>query len=227
MPIDITERTLIRTGIYFLRGELNEVNTQRTVEHILSCLPFIVGKFPSLTVIIHSTGGNIEDAFFLHDFLRDIDENVIPVRTVAGGYCFSGATLVLQGGRIRLSYPYSNFHIHQVLLSSSEESLSEVISSAKFTIKLQEKYFKLLVDRSNGKLNMRILKSKLKMRDWWFDAQEAYKYGIVDEIIKGGNLSAVHLPSERGGLLIPIDFVDRGEVRDDENDPGGPSDSSS
>lgn len=218
MPIDITERTLLRSGVYFLRGELNDLTSQRTVEHISACLPFIVDKFPYLTVIIHSVGGQLEDAFFLYDFLRELDENIIPVKTVAGGYCFSGATLILQGGRLRLSYPHSTFNIHQVVLSSSsEESLPQVISSAKFTLKLQETYWKILIDRSEGKLTTRTLKNKLKSRDWWFDANEALRYGIIDGIVKGGNERAVYLPTERCGLLIPIDFIGREEVRSDEN----------
>lgn len=223
MPIDITERTLLRSGIYFLRGELNDLNSQRTIEHISSCLPFLVNRFPYLTVTIHSVGGQLEDAFLLYDFLRELDENVIPVKTVAGGYCFSGATLVLQGGRLRLSYPHSTFHVHQVIISSTEEeSLPQVITSAKFTLKLQEVYWKILIDRSGGKLNMRTLKNKLKFRDWWFDADEALKYGIIDGIIKGGSERAVYLPAERGGLLITTNLPDRGEIRQDGDDDPQP-----
>jgi ATP-dependent protease ClpP protease subunit len=81
----------------------------------------------------------------------------------------------------RVAYPCTNFMFHE--LSSAVSGRAEEIKRATQEYdRLQKMYDNLLIKRTNltqTKLN----NIKKKSTDWYFDAFEAKKFGLVDEII--------------------------------------------
>ncbi len=209
IPLPIQRELLVEHGAYIFSGEINS-NTAAMTVALLSRYASALSDRPHLLFYITSPGGGVEDALFLYDFLRFFDERVCPVITVAAGYCLSGAVVVLQGGRTRLSFPHTTFFLHQIIMESSEEKLSEVLLSTQFSIRLQNIMWRILEERSGGRITVKILKRRLKQGDWWLSAQDAVKYGLIDDILKEGSDIAQYLSllSECRQLLNEVDRTD-------------------
>jgi ATP-dependent Clp protease protease subunit len=70
--------------------------------------------------------------------------------------------------------------IHQPL-TGVEGQASDIEITAKHIIRLKDKLYEMLVD-ATGKTKSQIEKDS--DRDYWMSADEAKKYGIVDQVLK-------------------------------------------
>jgi ATP-dependent Clp protease protease subunit len=70
--------------------------------------------------------------------------------------------------------------IHQPL-TGVEGQASDIEITAKHIMRLKDKLYEMLVD-ATGKSKAQIEKDS--DRDYWMSAEEAKKYGIVDQILK-------------------------------------------
>jgi len=209
MEIPLDERLISEGQTVYIQGEINISVLSNIVPALLLHREKLKGK--TLIVVVHSIGGILEDTFLLYDLLTDMGKEM-KVVTVAGGYCYSGAVLLLQAGQLRLALPNSSLHIHEIQFAPpGEDSLNNFISSVNFTKKLQRRFFDILIEKSKGKLSRRTLTYYLrKYQDWWLTAQEALRYGLIDAIIgqpdipslsslkERGDENVLPLPSERG-----------------------------
>jgi len=192
----LDERLISEGQTVYIQGEINISVLSKVVPLLLLHREKLKGK--TLVVVVHSIGGILEDTFLLYDLLTDMGKEM-KVVTVAGGYCYSGAVLLLQAGQLRLALPNSSLHIHEIQFAPpGEDSLNNFISSVNFTKKLQKRFFDILIEKSKGKLSRRTLSHFLrKYQDWWLTAQEALRYGLIDAII--GQSDVYSLSSLKGG----------------------------
>lgn len=132
---------------------------------------------PSPTVlIIQSEGGQLDCALGLYELLLHKAQQG-PLVTLVNGYCYSSAMILLTAGTTRIAPRYSSLLIHEVSQVSAGKS-SEVTSDVKFMQRLEDCYFEILASRS--KLSARQIASRVKGKNWWFNGDEAVKYGFAD-----------------------------------------------
>ena len=132
-----------------------------------------------ITMYINSPGGEIQSGLAIIDAMNHIK---CDVSTVCTGMAASMGAMILSQGTKGKRYvlPNSEVMIHQPL-SGIEGQASDIELKAKHILKLKEKLYKILAE-ATGKTIDQITKDG--DRDFWMDANEAKKYGIIDDVLK-------------------------------------------
>lgn len=172
---DIYSR-LLRDRIIFVP----EIN-QDTANLIVAQLLFLQAEDSKkpIQMYINSPGGSITAGLAIIDTMHHIKPDV---HTICIGVAASmGAVILSQGAKgKRFALPHSEVMIHQAS-GGVEGQASNIVITAEFIIKLQNKLYKLLAE-STGKTTKQIEKDA--DRDYWMSADVALEYGIIDEIIE-------------------------------------------
>lgn len=132
-----------------------------------------------ITLILNSPGGSADSGFAIYDSIRYVRP---PVRTVVNGLCASAAILILlaadKGARFTL--PGSRFLIHQPS-TTGRGTASDLDITAREILKLRERYNRI-ISEATGQPMERVLEDA--KRDFWLNAEESKKYGLVDRVVK-------------------------------------------
>lgn len=126
---------------------------------------------------INSGGGNVFDAVAVVDHLEHLR---VPVYSVIEGHCASAATLISIACTKRFILPSALMMIHQ-LQTELWGTLQQAEDQMGVSRRLHEWYLGLYMRFSNrtaGQL------SEMLKHDTWFNADEALKYGFVDEVMR-------------------------------------------
>ncbi|HRV76016.1 MAG TPA: ATP-dependent Clp protease proteolytic subunit [Candidatus Saccharimonadales bacterium] len=171
---DIYSR-LLRDRIIFVP----EIN-QDTANLIVAQLLFLQSEDSKkpIQMYINSPGGSITAGLAIIDTMHHIKPEV---HTICIGVAASmGAVILSQGAKgKRFALPHSEVMIHQAS-GGVEGQASNIVITAEFIIKLQNKLYKLLAE-STSRTTEQIEKDA--DRDYWMSADVALKYGVIDEII--------------------------------------------
>ncbi len=171
---DIYSR-LLRDGIIFLGGPIDD----HTANLIIAQLLFLQSEDPKkeISLYINSPGGSVTSTLAIIDTMNHIKNDI---STVCVGIAASGAALVLSAGTKgkRMALPNSEVMIHQPL-GGAEGQASDIEISAKHILKTRAILNKLLA-KNTGQSVSRIEKDV--DRDFFMDAEEAKKYGIIDSV---------------------------------------------
>jgi ATP-dependent Clp protease protease subunit len=173
---DIYSR-LLRERIIFLAGPIDD-NVSNIVIAQLLFLESEDSK-KDITLYINSPGGQIQSGLAIVDAMNHIKPDV---STVCVGMAASmGAVLLSQGAKgKRLILPNGEVMIHQPL-TGVEGQASDIQITAKHILYLKDKLYSMLAD-ATGKTKVQLEKDG--DRDYWMSADEAKKYGIVDQVLK-------------------------------------------
>jgi ATP-dependent Clp protease protease subunit len=173
---DIYSR-LLKERIIFLSDEVNH----HTASVVIAQMLFLESEDPKkdITLYINSPGGEIQSGLAIIDTMHHIKPDV---STVCIGMAASmGAMILSQGAKgKRFVLPNGEVMIHQPL-SGVEGQASDIEIKAKHILKLKEKLYAMLAD-ATGKTKTQVEKDG--DRDYWMSADEAKKYGIVDQVLK-------------------------------------------
>jgi len=137
-----------------------------------------------IKLFINSPGGDVNSGYAIHDIIKFIKS---PVIIINAGLCASIATVINVAAKKenRLSLPNSKFLIHQPLISGQVQGqASDIEITARQIIKTRAKINKLLADETGTSLAQ---VEKDTVRDYWMDAEEAKKYGLISKIITSIN----------------------------------------
>jgi ATP-dependent Clp protease protease subunit len=107
-----------------------------------------------------------------------------PVSTICMGLAASMGSILLSGGvkGKRFIYPHGEVMIHQPSIGGHIQGVSTDLEiQAKQTRRVKEIGARILAENC-GKTMEQIMKDF--DRDYWMDADEAIKYGIVDKLIE-------------------------------------------
>ena len=130
---------------------------------------------------INSPGGVVTSGMVMYDTIRMIKS---PVSTICMGLAASMGSILLSGGKKgkRLIYPHGEVMIHQPSLGGHFRGVSTDLEiQAEQTKRVKEIGAKILAENC-GKTVEQIMKDF--DRDYWMDADEAIKYGIVDGVVE-------------------------------------------
>lgn len=171
---DIYSR-LLKDRIVFLGGEIDDDVANLVVAQLL----FLEMDNPDsdISLYINSPGGSVTAGMAIFDTMQYIKPNV---RTVCVGMAASmGAFLLMAGEKgKRLALPNSEVMIHQPLGGASGQA-TDVQIRAEWLLKTKQKMNRLIAEMT-GQAQEKI--DKDVERDYFMSAEEALKYGIIDEI---------------------------------------------
>lgn len=161
----------------FLWGEVNDKSSRDITNRLLYLDAVDPGK--EITFFISSPGGAITSGMVIYDTMQMISS---PVSTVCMGMAASMGSILLSGGTKgrRFIYPHGEVMIHQPSGGGRGTSADlEII--ARQMQRAKELGAKILAANC-GQTYEKIMEDF--DRDYWMDAQESKKYGIVDAILK-------------------------------------------
>ena len=172
---DIYSR-LLRERIIFLGGPIDD----NVANIVIAQLLFLENEDPKkdIKLYINSPGGSVTSAMAMYDTMNHIKPDV---STVCVGIAASAAAVLLAAGQKgkRFCLPNSEVMIHQVM-GGTEGQASDIEIAAKHILRTKENLNKILA-KATGKTAAQIEKDA--DRDYYMTAEEAKKYGLIDEII--------------------------------------------
>lgn len=172
---DIFSR-LLKDRIIFISGEIND-NTANSVIAELLYLDSLNHK--DISIYINSPGGVISSGMAIYDTMNFVKSDV---STICLGMAASMAAFLLSCGTKGKRYilPNADVMIHQPLGGAEGQATDIKIASDRI-LSLKKRLNRIL-SKNTGKSLSKIEKDT--ERDNYLNAEEALKYGIVDEIIK-------------------------------------------
>ena len=175
---DIFSR-LLKDRIIFLSEDVNHVTASLVVAQLL----FLESEDPDkeIYLYINSPGGSITDGMAIVDTMNYIK---CPVSTICVGMAASmGAVLLCSGAKgKRYALPNAEILIHQPLIGGGGLSgqTTEIKIHAEHMVRTREKLNKLLSEKTGQTIETI---EKDTERDNYMTAEEALKYGLIDEIL--------------------------------------------
>lgn len=172
---DIYSR-LLKDRIIFIGDEIND----QTANLIVAQLLFLAYEDDKkdIKLYINSPGGSVYDGLAIFDTIRFIKPDV---QTIGIGLQASMGAFLLSSGTKgkRFALPNSRIMIHQPS-SGTQGKISDQEISLKEGIYLKHRLNEIFAKNTGQKL----AKVEKDMdRDFWMSAEDAAKYGIVDEVI--------------------------------------------
>jgi ATP-dependent Clp protease protease subunit len=172
---DIYSR-LLRERIVFLAGPIDD----NVANIVIAQLLFLESEDSKkdISLYINSPGGSVTSTLAIVDTMSHVRPDV---STFCVGLAASGAALILSAGKKgkRFILPNAEVMIHQPL-GGVEGQATDIAITAKHILKTKDSLNKIL-SKNTGKPIAQVEKDV--ERDFFMDAEEAKKYGIVDEIV--------------------------------------------
>lgn len=172
---DIYSR-LLNERIIFLGGPIDDNLANLVIAQLL----YLEHADPKkdIHLYINSPGGSVSSTLAMIDTMNHI---TCDVSTICVGMAASGGALVLSAGKKGKRYilPHAEVMIHQVL-SGVEGQGSDIEIGARHILRTKATLNEIL-GKNVGRTPTQVEKDT--DRDYWMTAEEAKKYGIVDEII--------------------------------------------
>lgn len=172
---DIYSR-LLKENIIFLGGPIDD----NVANIIIAQLLFLQSEDPKkdISLYINSPGGSASATLAMIDTINHIKNDV---STICIGMAASGGAWLLSAGTKgkRYALPNSEIMIHQPL-GGAEGQASDIEIRAKQILKLRENLTKIMA-KNTGQTVAKIEKDI--DRDFFMDAEEGKKYGIIDKVL--------------------------------------------
>ena len=171
---DIYSR-LLEDRIIFLTGEINDA----TANVVIAQLIYLEGKNPDKDIFlyINSPGGSVSAGIAIYDTMNYIK---CDVSTICVGLAASMGAFLLSSGTKgkRFALPNSEIMIHQPL-GGTQGQASDIEIQAKHMKKTKNMLNKILSENTGRSLEEI---EKDTDRDNYMSAEEAKKYGLIDNI---------------------------------------------
>ena len=173
---DIYSR-LLEDRIVFLGGALDD----HLANIVIAQLLFLEAADPKkdIYLYINSPGGSVTAAMAIYDTMQHVKP---AVNTICVGLAASGAAVILSAGSKgkRSILPNAEVMIHQPW-GGTEGQASDIAITAKHILRIRDNLNKILAKHTGQPLSQ---VEKDTDRDYHMAAEEAKKYGIIDEIYK-------------------------------------------
>lgn len=169
---------LLEERIIFLSGPISDPLANLVIAEIL----LLASKDPNrdIKLYINTPGGSVTAGLAIYDTIQYVD---CDISTICVGLAGSmGATLLAAGAKgKRFALPNSEILLHQVAGGITGQA-TEIEIGARQIIKIKQKLNQILAKHTGQPLKKI---EKDTDRDFYLSAEEAKKYGIIDEVIKG------------------------------------------
>jgi len=174
---DIFSR-LLEERIIFLAGPISDMNANVVIAQML----YLASKDSKrdIKLYINSPGGSVTAGLAVYDTMQYLK---CPVSTICIGLTASMAAVILAAGTKgkRFSLPNAEILLHQVA-GGMQGQAADIEITAKQIIHMKEKLNKILSSHTGQPITK---VEKDTDRDFYLTAEEAKKYGLIDEVIGG------------------------------------------
>ena len=170
------EEMLLENRVIFLVGEINHISAARTYMQMLYLQS--VKRDQEIHLYINSPGGVVDDTLAIYDVMKFLN---CPINTYCIGRAESGGAIVFMAGTKGKRYilPNAKVMIHQPFggvygqAADIEIQAEEILKSKDTLVNIMAK--------CTGQTPEKVREDS--ERDRFFDAGQAVKYGICDEVI--------------------------------------------
>ena len=173
---DIYSR-LLKERVVFMVGQVEDYMANLIVAQLL----FLESENPDkdIHLYINSPGGSVTAGMAIYDTMQFIKPDV---STLCIGQAASMGAFLLAGGAEgkRFALPNSRMMIHQPLGGFSGQA-SDIDIHAREILKIRERLNKRLAHHTGQSVKTI---SKDTDRDRFMDAEEAQKYGLIDQVLE-------------------------------------------
>ena len=174
---DIFSR-LLEERIIFLAGPVTDMNANVVIAQML----YLASKDPKrdIKLYINSPGGSVTAGLAIYDTMQFIQ---CPVSTICIGLTASMAAVILAAGTKgkRYSLPNAEILLHQVA-GGMQGQATDIEITAKQILHMKQKLNKIIASHTGQSLTKVVNDTD---RDFYLTAEEAKKYGLIDEVIGG------------------------------------------
>ncbi len=186
MVTEITERgersfdiysLLLRNRIVFVGDEIND----QTANLIVAQLLYLSNedREAPIQMYINSPGGVIYSGLAIYDTMQMIPN---PISTLAVGVTASFGTVLLMAGTKgqRYALPHATIHMHQPL-GGAQGQATEIQIQAKEILRLRTRLNEIMSMHTGQPLE--VIERDTE-RDFFMSAEQAVKYGLVDQVME-------------------------------------------
>ena len=165
---------MLKTRTIMLSGEINKDLAEKTIRQLI--LLEDMGGDP-IRIFIDSPGGDADAGYAIFDMIRFVRPKVW---TIGMGLVASAAAIIQLASpkEFRVGLPNSHYLIHQPL-SGIRGVATDIEIHARELEKLRAKINKLISDETGIPFEQ---VEKDTDRDYWMNAEEAVKYGLISRI---------------------------------------------
>jgi len=173
---------LFDNRIIWLNKTIDTEEAEKIVEQLLK-LDTMKSK-KDIIFYINSPGGKVSEGMAIYDAMQMVKSDI---KTICLGRCASMASVLLSGGTKGKRYitPNSEVMIHEVS-SFNMGKIGELKVDFEHSNTLNERIIKLLADNTGQ--SMKKIRRDILLKDKWFNADEALKYGLIDKILTTNEL---------------------------------------
>ncbi len=168
-------RRLFDQRILYLKGPIEDTDADTLVAQMLA---LDAENDDDITLYINSPGGIISGLFAIYDTMQLLRS---PVNTRCVGMAASAAAVILASGTgNRSATENARVMIHQPL-GGARGSARDIEIQAQNIVYLRERLNEILANRTGQPIE------KIREdtdRDFWLTAEEARRYGLIDEVAK-------------------------------------------
>jgi len=160
----------------FLWGPVHD----KSAEYVVNRLLYLNDQDPTSPIYfyINSPGGVVTSGMVIYDTIHLIQA---PVYTICIGLAASMGSILLAAGEKghRYIWPHGRVMIHQPSIGTIHGPAADLEITAREMIRTKEMSARILAEKC-GQPYEKVMKDF--DRDYWMDAEEAIRYGIVDQI---------------------------------------------
>lgn len=170
------DKKFIEQRKVFLWGAVEDKTAKDIADRLMYLESLDPGK--EITFYINSPGGVVTSGMVIYDVMQMISS---PVSTVCMGMAASMGSILLSGGKKgrRFIFPHGEVMIHQPSGGGRGTSADLEIMAVQM-LKTKQLGARILAENC-GQTYEKVMKDF--DRDYWMDAKESIKYGIVDHLM--------------------------------------------
>jgi ATP-dependent Clp protease protease subunit len=172
---DMLAGKMLKTRTILLSGEIRKGLAEKTIRQLL--LMEAMSDDP-VRIFIDSPGGDADAGYAIFDMIRFIRP---PVWTIGMGLVASAAAIIQLAApkERRVGLPNSHPLSHQPL-TGIRGVATDIEIHARELDKLRERINRLIAEETGNPFNQ---VEKDTDRDYWMNAQDAVKYGLISKVI--------------------------------------------
>ena len=162
----------------YLWGPVDDTSSKDIVNRLLLLDADNPGE--EIKFYINSPGGMVTSGMVIYDVMQMLSS---PVSTICMGLAASMGSILLSGGTKgkRMIFPHGEVMIHQPSLGGYMQGVSADLEIQAVQIRKTKEMGATILSANTGQTYDKVLRDL--ERDFWMDAEEAIKYGIVDGIL--------------------------------------------
>jgi ATP-dependent Clp protease protease subunit len=175
-PDRLEDQLSFKSRFVLIFGEITDTLAHATCRRLLALSE---ESDAPVTVLISSPGGHVESGDAIHDMIRFVRT---PITTVGTGWVASAGVHVFLAApkERRVCLPNTRFMIHQPAGGAGGQA-TDIAIQAKEILRTRERIARVVATQTGKPLAT--VTSDME-RDYWMNADEAVKYGIVSRVIE-------------------------------------------